>query len=201
MEGQFWTSRTDNDVTRCDLKFGFIGNLLFVPLMHESVLIRKFKDGTQAVNMFLHLRPERKVKSKPKYSINLSQECVDVILKGNVTRHSPGENFVLDELPPDELPPSPVGVQHTFIDQSSFMPQLVNSNGEIIKFDPLHCNDVVTHETEESVDDLSAVTSSYPIGTVEIIMPSVSEGNDIPIGSIADGSNVKEESQMSTDGQ
>ena len=199
MEGQFWTSRTDNDVTRCGLKFGFVGNLLFVPLMHESVLIRKFKDGTRAVNMFLHLRPERKVKSKPKYSINLSQECVDVILKGNVTRHSPGENFVLDELPPDELPPSPVEVQHTFIDQSSFMPQLVNSNGEIMKFDPLHCNDVVTHETEESVDDLSAVTSSYPIGTVEIIMPSVSEGNDIPIGSIADGSNVKEESQMSTD--
>ena len=102
---------------------------------------------------------------------------------------------------PDELPPSPVGVQHTFIDQSSFMPQLVNSDGEIMKFDPLHCNDVVTCETEESVDDLSAVKNSYPIGTVEIIMPSVTEANDIPIGSIADGSNVKEEHQMSTDGQ
>ena len=36
----------DNDITRCDLKFGFVGHLLFVPLMHESVLIRKFKDGT-----------------------------------------------------------------------------------------------------------------------------------------------------------
>ena len=144
--------------------------------------------------MFLRLGPERKVKSKPKYSINLSQECVDVILKGNVTRHSPGENFVPDELPPDELPPSPVIVQHTFIHQSSFMPQLVNSDGEIMKFDPLHCNDVVTCETEESVDDLSAVTSSYPIGTAEIIMPSVTEGNDILIGSIADGSNVKDDS-------
>ena len=32
-------------------------------------------------------------------------------------------------------------------------------------------------------------------------MPSVTEGSDIPNGSIADGSNVKEESQMSTDGQ
>ena len=122
--------------------------------------------------MFLRPRPERRVKSKPKYSINLSQECVDVILKGNVTRHFPGENFVPDELP-----------------------------DETMKFDPLHCNDVVTRETEESVDNLSEVTSLYPIGTVEIIMPSVTEGNDIPIGSIADGSNVKEESQMSTDGQ
>ena len=196
MEGRFWTSRTDNDVTRCDLKFGFIGNLLFVPLMHESVMIRKFKDGTRAVNVFLCPRPERKVKSKPKYSLNLSQECVDVIL-GNVSRHSLGENFVPDELPPEELPPSPVGVQHTFIDQSSFMPQLVNSDGEIMKFDPLHCNDVVSCETD--VDDLSAVKSSYPISTAEIIMPSVTEGNDIPIGSIGDGSNVKEESQMSTD--
>ena len=45
MEDRFWTSRMDNDVTRCDLKFGFVGNLLFVPLMHESVQIRKFKDG------------------------------------------------------------------------------------------------------------------------------------------------------------
>ena len=42
----------DNDITRCDLKFGFVGNVLFVPLMHESVQIRKFKDGTQAVNIF-----------------------------------------------------------------------------------------------------------------------------------------------------
>ena len=52
-----------------------------------------------------------------------------------------------------------------------------------------------------SVEDLSAVTSSYPIGTVEIIMPSVTEGNDIPISSTAHGSNVKEESPMSTDGE
>ena len=143
---------------------------------------------------------ERRVKSKPKYSMNLSQECIDVIL-GNVSRHSPEENFVPDELPPDELPPSPVGVQHTFIDQSSFMPQLVNSDGEIMKFDPMHCNDVVTCESEQSVDDLSVVTSSYPISTVEIIMPSVTEGNDIPISSTAHGSNVKEESPMSTDGE
>ena len=41
--------------------------------------------------------------------MNLSQECVDVIL-GNVSRHSREENFVPDELPPDELPPSPVEV-------------------------------------------------------------------------------------------
>ena len=39
MEGRYWTSREDNDVTRCDLKFGFVGNLQFVPLMHESVLV------------------------------------------------------------------------------------------------------------------------------------------------------------------
>ena len=132
--------------------------------------------------------------------MNLSQECIDVIL-GNVSRHSLEENFVPDELPPDELPPSPVGVQHTFIDQSSFMPQLVNSDGEIMKFDPMHCNDVVTCESEQSVEDLSAVTSSSPIGTAEIIMPSVTEGNDIPISSTAHGSNVKEESPMSTDGE
>ena len=106
-----------------------------------------------------------------------------------------------DELPCEELPPSPVGVQHTFIDQSSFMPQLVNSNGEVMKFDPMHCNDAVTCESEQSVDDLSAVTSTYPSGTATIIMPSVTEGNDIPIGSTADGINVKEESPMSTDGQ
>ena len=146
--------------------------------------------------MFLHLRPERKQRSKPKFSINLSQECIDTILNHNVTTHSPEENFV-----PDELPPSPVGVEHTFIDQSSLMPQLVNSNDEIMKFDPLHCDDLVTCETEESVDDLSAVENSYPISTMEIIMPSVTEGNDIPIGSTADGSNVKEEHQMSTYGQ
>ena len=48
---------------------------------------------------------------------------------------------------------------------------------------------------------LLPVQNSYPIGTVEIIMPNVTEGNDIPIGSIADGSNAKEEHQMSTDGQ
>ena len=106
-----------------------------------------------------------------------------------------------DELPPDELPASPVGVQHTFIDQSSFMPQLVNSDGDIMKFDPMHCNDVVTCESEQTVDDLSAVTSSYPIGTAEIIMPSVTEGNASPITYTAHGSNVKEESPMSTDGE
>ena len=200
MEGRFWTSCMDNDVTRCDLKFGFIGNLLFVALMHDSVHIRKFKDGTRAVNIFLCLRPERRVKSKPKYSINLSQECIDVIT-GNVTRNSPGENFVPDELPCEELPPSPVGVQDTFIDQSSFMPQLVNSDGEVMKFNPMHCNDAVTRESEQSVDNLSAVTSTYPSSTATIIMPSVTEGNDIPIGSTADGINVKEESPMSTDGQ
>ena len=65
----------------------------------------------------------------------------------------------------------------------------------------MHCNDVVTCESEQSVEDLSAVTSSYPIGTAEIIMPSVTEGNDIPISSTAHGSNVKEESPMSTDGE
>ena len=200
MEGRFWTSHMDNDVTRCDLKFGFVGNLLFVPLMHESVHIRKFKDGTRAVNIFLRPRPERRVKSKPRYSINLSQECIDVIT-GNVTRNSPGEKFVPDELPCEELPPSAVGVQHTLIDESSFMPKLVNSDGEVMKFDPMHCNDAVTRESDQSADDLSAVTSSYPIGTAEIIMPSVTEGNDIPIGSTADGINVKEESLMSTDGQ
>ena len=79
------------------------------------------------------------------------------------------------------------------------MPQLVNSDGEIMKFDPMHCNDVVTCESEQSVDNLSVVTSSYQIGTAEIIMPSVTEGNDIPISSTAHGSNVKEESPMSTD--
>ena len=82
-----------------------------------------------------------------------------------------------DELPSEELPPSPVGVQHTFVDQSSFMPQLVNSDGEIMKFNPMHCNDVVTRKSEQSVDDLSVVTSTYPIGTVKIIMSSVTQGN------------------------
>ena len=56
MEGHFWTTRRDNDVTQCYLKFGFIGNLLFVPLMHESVTCRRFPDDTHCVNLFLPKR-------------------------------------------------------------------------------------------------------------------------------------------------
>ena len=36
MDGHYWTSRKDNDVTRCDLKFGYVGKLLFVPLLHKK---------------------------------------------------------------------------------------------------------------------------------------------------------------------
>ena len=53
MEGHFWTTRRDTDVAQCYLKFGFIGNLLFVPLMHESVVCRCFPDDTRCVNLFL----------------------------------------------------------------------------------------------------------------------------------------------------
>ena len=53
MEGCFWTTRRDNDVSQCYLKFGFIGNLLFVPLLHESVVCRRFPDDTRCVNLFL----------------------------------------------------------------------------------------------------------------------------------------------------
>ena len=55
MEGCFWTTRRDNDVVQCYLKFSYIGNLLFVPHMHESVKCRKFPDDTH-VNLFLPKR-------------------------------------------------------------------------------------------------------------------------------------------------
>ena len=47
MDGRYWTSRKDNDVTHCDLKFGYVGTLLFVPLLHKSAVNRHFKDGTR----------------------------------------------------------------------------------------------------------------------------------------------------------
>ena len=56
MESRFWTTRRDNDVSQCYLKFGYIGNLLFVPIMHESVQCRKFLDGARCVHLYLPKR-------------------------------------------------------------------------------------------------------------------------------------------------
>ena len=56
MESRFWTTRRDNDVLQCYLKFGYIGNLLFVPNMHESVQCQKFPDGARCVHLFLPKR-------------------------------------------------------------------------------------------------------------------------------------------------
>ena len=56
MESRFWTTRRDNDVSQCYLKFGYIGNLLFVPIMHESVQCRKFPDGAHCVHLYLPKR-------------------------------------------------------------------------------------------------------------------------------------------------
>ena len=78
MDGRYWTSRKDNDVTCCDLKFGYVGNLLFVPLLHESAVNRHFKDGTRCVNMFLHPCLERGSKG---YDVptHFSRECSEVM--------------------------------------------------------------------------------------------------------------------------
>ena len=53
MESRFWTTRRDNDMLQCYLKFGYIGNLLFLLIMHESVQCRKFPDGTRCIHLFL----------------------------------------------------------------------------------------------------------------------------------------------------
>ena len=66
MEGCFWTSRRDNDVTQCYLKFGFIGNLLFVPLPHESAQCQRFPDDTHAVTLFFPKRVSQRQQDRKK---------------------------------------------------------------------------------------------------------------------------------------
>ena len=56
MESRFWTTRRDNDVSQYFLKFGYIGNLLFVLIMHESVQCHKFPDGARCVHLYLPKR-------------------------------------------------------------------------------------------------------------------------------------------------
>ena len=100
MDGHYWTSRKDKDVTCCDLKFGYIGNLLFVPLLHEGAVHRHFMDGTRCVNMFLRPRLERRSKG---YDV-------------------PSQFH-------DELPCN-VGIEYKFFDNTSFMPVCVIPENE-----------------------------------------------------------------------
>ena len=77
MEGHFCTTR-DNDVSQCYLKFGFIGNLLLVPLLHESVVCRRFPDDTRCVNLFLpkhcSLRQLDRKKTQQSSSVTTTEE-------------------------------------------------------------------------------------------------------------------------------
>ena len=122
MDGRYWTSRKDNDVTRCDLKFGYVGNLLFVPLLHKSAVHRHFKDGTRCVNMFLCPRLERRSKSYDVPS-HFSTECSELMFPDRFCTDI-SETFVHDELPCD------VGIEYNFIDNTSFTPESVIPKNE-----------------------------------------------------------------------
>ena len=65
MEHRFWTTRRDNDVRQCYMKFAYTGNLLFLPIMHESERVRKFHDQTRAVMLFLPKRVSARNKAAP----------------------------------------------------------------------------------------------------------------------------------------
>ena len=77
MEGRFWTTKRDNDVVQCYLKFGFIGNLLFVPLMHESVTCRRFPDDTHCVNLFLPKHYSLRQLDRKKTQKSLSETTIE----------------------------------------------------------------------------------------------------------------------------
>ena len=171
MDGRFWTSRKDNDVTRCDLKFGYVGNLLFVPLLHESAVHRRFKDGTRCVNMFLRPRLERRSKGYDVPS-HFSTECSELMFTDRFCTDI-SETFVCDELPCD------VGIEYKFVDNTSFTPENVCYSSKIN--DVNSDVDVKVCLSEASCSD----ECTNPIGTAHVIFQEHTTDNtdDIPLSS------------------
>ena len=173
MDGRYWTSRKDNDVTHCDLKFGYVGNLLFVPLLHKSVVHRRFKDGTRCVNMFLCPHLERRSKGYDVPS-HFSTECSELMFPDRFHTDI-SETFVPDELPCD------VGIEYKFVENTSFTPAIVFPQNEVLSTN----NNDVNSDLDVKVS-LSEVGCSeectHPIGTAHVIYPEHTT-DDIPLSS------------------
>ena len=179
MDGRYWTSRKDNDVTRCDLKFGYVGNLLFVPLLHESAVHRRFKDGTRCVNMFLRPRLERRSKGYDVPS-HFSTECSELMFPDRFCTDI-SDTFLRADLPCD------VGIEYKFVDNTSFTPQRVLPENEENVCYSSQINDVNTDvDVKVCLSEASCSDESRnPIGTAHVILPehTTDSTDDIPLSS------------------
>ena len=78
MESRFWTTRRDNDMSQCYLKFGYIGNLLFVLITHESVQCCKFPDGARCLHLYLPKRSSARQRDRKNVQIAPAIETITI---------------------------------------------------------------------------------------------------------------------------